>query len=441
MAVGTWKSETIRIGQTGLLVLFWVSALLRAQGPASIDPAKAGAAFAEAQQMSAKDSGRLWGKPLYGPMLFVQPATRAAVANEADAGGVLHQEGNVYVGTLPKDVVVANTAVEWGGKRWTMVMWPLPENSQPRDRLLAHELFHRLQPDLGIPYANPENAQLDTLEGRMWLQLEWRALAAALAESGVAQTQAIRDVLSFAAHRHELFAGSAETERTLTLNEGLAEYTGVAASAPDAASGRWRIITRLTSPEADTFVRSFAYASGPAYGLLLDERLPGWRLRIKSTPDVTVLLAGTVPHSAAVAVEQRALVYGGAALRIAETERDVRTQAERARYRKLLVDGPTLTLPDAGKFNYSFDPNEVVTLPGFGMVFPTTQVSDEWGTADVPEGGALLATDRHSLRIAAPASAPHGTGHVTGPGWALDLAAGWRMVPMEKAGSFTLQKQ
>src|SRR5271168_3749964 len=118
MAVGTWKSETIRIGQTGLLVLFWVSALLRAQGPASIDPAKAGAAFAEAQQMSAKDSGRLWGKPLYGPMLFVQPATRVAVANEADAGGVLHQEGNVYVGTLPKDVVVANTAVEWGGGRF-----------------------------------------------------------------------------------------------------------------------------------------------------------------------------------------------------------------------------------------------------------------------------------------------------------------------------------
>jgi hypothetical protein len=439
MAGDTLKSKTTGVLQSGLLVLLSASTLLFAQSSPSIDPAKARGAFVEAQEMSAKDNGRLWGKPLYGPMLFVDPATRAAVANEPDAGGVLHADGGVYAGVLPKDVIVANTAVEWQGKRWMMVMWPLPQNSQPRERLLAHELFHRLQPDLGVPLANPENAQLDTLEGRVWLQLEWRALAVALAESGAVQTQAVRDAEAFATHRHELFPGSAETERSLTLNEGLAEYTGVAASAPDAASGRWRIITRLTSPDADTFVRSFAYASGPAYGLLLDERSPGWRSRIKSTSDLTVLLKGTVSSSLVAPVEQRALVYGAAALRITETERDVRTQAERARYRRLLVDGPTLTLPDSGKFLYTFDPNEVVTLPGFGMVFPMSQISDVWGTVGVQQGGALLMPDKHSLRIAAPANTDGS--HVTGPGWTLDLAAGWRVVPTEKAGSFTLQKQ
>jgi hypothetical protein len=30
-------------------------------------------------------------------------AAREIVANEADSGSVLHKEGNVYVGTLPKD--------------------------------------------------------------------------------------------------------------------------------------------------------------------------------------------------------------------------------------------------------------------------------------------------------------------------------------------------
>ena len=203
MAEGTRKSETIGVLQGGLLVLLGASAFSLGQSPPSIDPAKAHAAFVEVQEMLAKDNGRLWGKPLYGPMLFVDPSTRAVVANGPDAGGVLHPDGGVYVGVLPKDVVVANTAVEWQGKRWTMVMWPLPQNSQPRERLLAHELFHRLQPDLSIPLANPENAQLDTLEGRVWLQLEWRALAVALVESGAAQTQAIRDALAFATHRHE----------------------------------------------------------------------------------------------------------------------------------------------------------------------------------------------------------------------------------------------
>jgi len=423
----------------GLVVLLGVSAFLQGQSAPSIDAAKAGAAFAEAQRVSTRDNGRLWGKPLYGPMLFVVPATRAVVANEPDAGGVLHRDGDVYAGTLPKDIAIANTAVEWEGKRWTMVMWPLPQNSQPRDRLLAHESFHRIQSELEIPYSNPENAQLDTLEGRLWLQLEWRALAVALAASGEAQTQAIRDALAFGAHRHEMFPGSGETERALMMNEGLAEYTGIAASAPDVASGRWRMITRLTSPEADTFVRSFAYASGPAYGLLLDERLPDWRSRIKPTPDLTVLLGGTVPSSPTAAFEKRALVYGEAALRIVETEREARAQVERARYRKLLVDGPTLTVSDAGKFMYTFDPNAVVPLPGFGMVFPTSQVSDQWGTLDIQEGGALMAADYHSLRVAAP---PNIDGsHVKGPGWTLDLAAGWRVVPGDKAGSFVLRKE
>jgi hypothetical protein len=412
---------------------------VRAQSPASIDPAKAAAAFAEAEKVSAKDDGKLWGKALYGPMLFAQSDSRSVVANEDPGGGLLQKQGNVFAGTLPKDVVIANTAVDWAGKRWTMVMWPLPVNSQPRERLMMHELFHRIQPELGMPQGNPENAQLDSLEGRVLLQLEWRALAAALTVSWAEQTEAIRDALAFAQKRHELFAGSQETERALMLNEGLAEYTGISVAMPDAASARWRVIMRLTNPEGETFVRSFAYASGPAYGLLLDERVPGWRKRVNAKSDLTAMLASTVPTVSDVAVEQRAAVYGGVALRLAETERDTRAQEEKARYRKLLVDGPTLTAPDAGKFLYTFDPNAVVALPGFGMVFPASTISDQWGTLDIEEGGVLLASDYHSARVAAPTNIDGS--HVKGPGWTLDLAAGWRIVPGDKAGSFVLKKE
>jgi hypothetical protein len=45
-----------------------------------------------------------------------------------------------------------------------MVQWPLPEHSLPRRRLLAHELYHRLQDDLDLPGNSPQNPQLDTLE-------------------------------------------------------------------------------------------------------------------------------------------------------------------------------------------------------------------------------------------------------------------------------------
>jgi hypothetical protein len=334
--------------------------------------------------------------------------------------------------------MIANTALDWAGKRWTMVMWPLPVNSQPRERLLAHELFHRIEPELGIPAASPENAQLDSLEGRILLQLEWRALAAALASSWTEQNGAIRDALAFAGKRHEMFPGSQETERALVLNEGLAEYTGVAIASPDAASARWRVIARLTNPEGETFVRSFGYASGPAYGLLLDGRLPGWRKRVNGKADLAALLASTVPSTGPVAVDQRAVVYGGEALRLVETERDSRSKEEKQRYRKLLADGPTLTLPNAGKFNYSFDPNGLVPLEGLGTVYPTFEVTDAWGALSVQQG-ALLASDFNSVRIAAPANV--GGSHLTGPGWKLDVAAGWHVVPGDKAGSFVLRKE
>ncbi len=402
----------------------------------AIDQAKASAAFLEAQQLSAREGGHLWGKSLYGPMIFVFPATREIVANEADSGRVLHKEGSVYVGNLPKEIIIANTAIDWQGKRWTMVMWPLPTNSQPRQRLLAHELFHRIQPELHLPMADPANPQLDSLEGRLWLQLEWRALAAALIESGGPKVQAICDALAFRNHRRQMFADSAESERALEMNEGLAEYTGLSASAPDASSARWRMVARLTVPESDTFVRSFAYASGPAYGLLLDERLPSWRGKLSASSDLGTLLSSTVHDSSVASIDQRALDYGAGAMRIVETERDAMAKAERDRYRKLLVEGPILTLPNAGKFNYGFDPNNLVPLPDAGTVYPTMHASDAWGTLEVQDG-ALLSTDFKNLTVAAPGNTA-GT-HMQGPGWKLELAAGWSLVPAAKAGSYTLQ--
>ena len=149
------------------------------------------------------------------------------------------------------------------------------------------------------------------------------------------------------------------------------------------------------------------------------------------------LLASTVPSAAGVLVEQRANAYGGVALRAFETERDVRSKEEKQKYRRLLADGPTLTLPNAGKFNYTFDPNGLVPLEGLGTVYPSLEVTDAWGTLSAREG-ALLTSDFNSLRIAAPANI--GGSHLTGPGWTLDLTAGWRVVPGEKAGSSVLRK-
>ena len=155
----------------------------------------------------------------------------------------------------------------------------------------------------------------------------------------------MRDALLFRAHRRALFPGSREIEDGLEIAEGVPEYTGTVMGSPDLASARWRAIGRLTDPDqTGTFVRFFAYLSGPPYGLLLDERLPGWRAKLTARSDLGDLLASTLPGQAPASADARAAVYGAAALRISETDRAAKADAEKARWRALLVDGADLAV-------------------------------------------------------------------------------------------------
>ncbi|HEV8169442.1 MAG TPA: hypothetical protein VGP59_08845, partial [Pyrinomonadaceae bacterium] len=125
----------------GLLVFVMCSA---AQS-ASIDTKLATQYFRQLKQTSDHDGGRTWGLALYGPVMFVDPRTGDVVANQADLEHKLVARDGVFTGKLPGEISPANTAIDWAGVHWTMVMWPVSELRQPRERLLLHECFHRLQ--------------------------------------------------------------------------------------------------------------------------------------------------------------------------------------------------------------------------------------------------------------------------------------------------------
>ncbi len=403
--------------------------------PSVTDIAQAKSVFADAQAVSKKEGGHLWGMPLYGRMLVVDPDTRDAVSNMPDPDKRLTSADGVYVGTLPKNIIISNAPLEWEGQRWTMLMLPtIPKDAMTRSITLAHEMFHRIQPRLGLMATDSPNPQFDTEQGRIWLQLEWRALAAALIETGAAQTQAIRDAIAFRAWRHKLFPGSAKTEASLEIAEGVPQYTGTVAAEPDVYAARWRAAADLAHPDtAVSFVRFFAYISGPGYGLLLDERMPGWRRKLTAQSDLAELLGSTLPGRSTESAKARAPVYGASEIMLAEADRAARVHVQKVRYRALLVDGPTLKLPAPG--NFSFNPSAIISLGKDGNVYPTFHAISKWGTLDV-KAGALIPSDFSWTVVAAPKSAA--TSHLIGPGWTLDLARGWTVVPATKAGSYVL---
>ena len=90
-----------------------IAALLLAAtvvNPIPVDLAKR--VFAEARLASEEDGGKLWGLPLYGPMVFADPKTRMFI------------RANGTGGELPAGVIVANTAIKLDDHLTTMISWP-----------------------------------------------------------------------------------------------------------------------------------------------------------------------------------------------------------------------------------------------------------------------------------------------------------------------------
>jgi hypothetical protein len=321
-------------------------------------------------------------------------------------------------------------------------LWLLPEkDSDTRQQLMIHGLFHRIQPELAFMQGlegDGSNEHLHTLDGRVWMQLEWRALRRAVESSGCAQVRAIADALAFRLERRRLFPGAAENERLDEIREGLASYTGIAVWASSTADAHRAAAAAVAGGELQTsFVGNFEAASGPAYGVLLDDRLPGWRRQLRRTSDLGDLLASAINRSPPTELDAAAARYDGTTLRAAEEERDRTLQARVAELRQRFVDGPVLTMSAAG--SGTSDTRDNVGIPGSGTVlFHDFTLAAPWGRLKA-NNGVLRSADGATLSL--PVTKPLEGTTLEGDGWTITLNSGWIVGPAEQAGSFSIVRQ
>ncbi|HJY13545.1 MAG TPA: hypothetical protein VJ304_12215, partial [Flavobacterium sp.] len=240
-------------------------------------------------RVATKKSSKLWNFDLYHAILLVEPKSRQIFSNESDSANILKPNGNIYSGILPDDINIANTSLNWSGKRWAMIMLPLPKNKQDRINLLVHELFHTAQPSLGFTLYNPENNHLDQKDGRVYLRLELEALKKAVRSSSKKELKRhLKNALAFRKYRHQLYNGSQTTENLLELNEGIAEFTGLIVSDRSKKQVTEHFVNSINSFLSNpTFVRSFAYQTIPIYGYLLSSKRKNWNKDITDKTDLT----------------------------------------------------------------------------------------------------------------------------------------------------------
>src|SRR5512133_2219415 len=188
-------------------------------------PEKASVYFRNIEEICIRDSGKLWGKNLYGPILYVERVTRRAVANEPDNDGFLKSNDGVYTGLYPKELILSNAPVTFGGTHYAMAPLP-PEEDEYRIKTRAiHSLFHVFQEKEGITASFFNATNMDEKEARLWIKLEWKALRKAIGSEGADQQLAIRDALVFKGSNRELYQKNAADEIRYENYEGLAAFT------------------------------------------------------------------------------------------------------------------------------------------------------------------------------------------------------------------------
>lgn len=376
-----------------------------------------------------KENGQLWSHQLYGSLMLVNPKNRIVFANEPDNAAILTKNGSIYTGILPDEINIANTFIEWNGKRWTTVILPLPEDANERMNLLTHELFHRIQPEIGfdnLPYETSDH--LDTKEGRIYLKLELEALKMALNTENIdMQNQYIRDAIIFREYRYQLFPGSKEIENILEINEGLAEYTGSILSGRNDSLLRCHYVQFIeTLSENPTFISSFTYLTIPVYGFFMQKSDKHWNLKITKETNLTDFITDfneiEISDSLNNYVVRIRDDYNYQQINDYEIKRDEDKKALLALLDSKFKKNPVLVIPFKN-MNISFNPGNLVPYRDMGTYYPNLRITDNWGILTV-ENGALVSKNWDKVIVTEPTET---NGEISGDGWTLELKNGWKI--------------
>ena len=358
---------------------------------------KAAPCFENLKKVSDLDNGKLWGKTLYGPTMFVDVQTRKLVANQQNKENSFEQKGNLFFGQLPENIIIANTAINYCGENWTCVIWDANRDLLTNTHLLIHESLHRIQEEIGLPTCGSFNQHLDEAEGELLLKLELSVLKTLLLDNSKNLTEGLHDAMTVRKMRQTMFPNGNENQ--FECHEGMAEYTAfkLLPLDDDNEAIRKGLVAAAIMKGMDNtgFSNSFAYLTGPAYGLLLDDLVPDWRNSVcsgKTIPDVisTVIPIPDTVHDAE--IERISKCYDVKEYLDKEKIRLEARDKEDAALRVVFSESKWLIIPN-NNINFGFNPNErLVAYDSIGVIYKTMQLKGDFGTIEV-ENGIIRSND------------------------------------------------
>lgn len=398
-------------------------------------PEKASQYFKSIEDICNRDNGRLWGKNLYGPIMFVDRTSRRIVANQPDNEGLLKGKDGIYTGLYPKELIINNAPVKFGGTLFAMTPLPLEEDDYRIKTRAIHSLFHRFQESEGIVSAGFNISNMDEKEARLWIKLEWKALRKALNSQGDERLLAIRDALIFRGSNRELYQKYANDENRFEIYEGLATftYTLLCTNSPEEYKIRlFENLDRVYSMQS--YARSYGFIHGALYASLLYDK--GFDLRKIQTDNfdfgsaVKELYNIELPLICRDVAGSLAVNYDIDAINKEEEQRLADIKERIHKQISTFTEKPVVFLELESPY-FDFEPEDIHPLDTLGTLYSSMRISDNWGKLTVDKGGCLVSNNFKYLRITAKGFKAN-KNHISGEGWLLILNNDWELVLVDQ---------
>ncbi len=396
---------------------------------------KAAAYFGKIKAACDRDNGKLWGKNLYGPLMFVDRTSRKIIANWPDNEALLKGKDGIYTGTFPKELVINNNPVLFGDLLYAMAPLPAEEDEYRTISRAIHSLFHSFQESEGYISQGYNAMNMDEKNARLWIKLEWNALRRAINNVGPEQKLALRDALIFKGSNKELYGKFASDETRFENYEGLATFTFLllSTSSPEEFNKRlFENLDRIYSMQS--YARSYGSIHGALYATFLFKK--GFDFSSVTSADfdlaekVRELYGIQLPAVCRDVAGSLALNYDVDKIHKEEAERDARIKERIYRQISKFTEKPVVYLELESPY-FDFEPEDINPMDTLGTLYSKIRVSDNWGKLSVDNGGCLLSSNLKYLRMTAKGFRAD-ENKFEGEGWHLQLNDGWELVPVEQ---------
>ncbi len=396
---------------------------------------EAAAYFKKVEEICNRDNGALWGKNLYGPMMFVDRTSRQIIANQPDKEGNLKLKDGVFIGIYPREKIINNTAVEFGGTLFGMAPLPPEEDEYRITTRAIHCLFHRYQYLNGILPVIFNSTNMDEREARIWLKLEWKALRKAINLEGEDKQTAIRDALIFRGTNRIAFPSLANEANHFETYEGLASFTYTllpSESMDEFKSRLFENFDRIYSFQS--YSQSYGSIQGALYATLLHQKGFDFKNILRDKVDLGKLVMEqyniVLPEVYRDVAGSLAISYN---LDEIYREEEKRLQDIRERLHKQIniFNQKPVVFFDLESPYFDFEPEDVHSLDTLGTLYSHIRVSDNWGKLTVNKHGCLISGNYKQLRITAK-GLKIDKNHVYGEGWHMILNESWTIEEIDE---------